>query len=74
MEPNDTSKKSVFHEPQAPKGSIGTQIRQYLFLKKRDKSEPRNVNMFLMHGMNRISIFVFLIAIIIFIIRAIARH
>jgi hypothetical protein len=55
-------------------GSVWTQIKQYLFLKKRDPNEPRNVNIFLMHGMNRISILVFLIAIIILIIRAITRH
>jgi Ni,Fe-hydrogenase I cytochrome b subunit len=53
---------------------VWNQIKQYLFLKKRDPSEPRSVNMFLMHGMNRISILVFLIAVIILIIRAFSRH
>jgi hypothetical protein len=56
------------------KGNIWNQIKQYLFLRKRDPNEPRNVNIFLMHGMNRISILVFLIAIILLIIRAIFRH
>jgi Ni,Fe-hydrogenase I cytochrome b subunit len=56
------------------RSGIWNQIRQYLFLKKRDPDEPRNVNIFLMHGMNRISIIVFLIAIILIIIRAILRH
>lgn len=59
---------------QQHRGGIWNQIKQYLFLKKRDPDEPRNVNIFLMHGMNRISIIVFLIAIILVIIRAFMRH
>lgn len=53
--------------------SIWRQILQYLFIKKRDKSEPLNTNTRLMHGMNRISIIVFLVAVIIMLIRLI-RH
>ena len=53
---------------------VWRQIQQYLFLKKRDPNEPRNTNIILMHGMNRISILVFLIAIIILIVRALTRH
>ena len=48
---------------------VWNQIQQYLFLKKRDPNAPRNANIFLMHGMNRISIFIFLIAIIVMIVR-----
>lgn len=55
-----TMKKGIWH-----------QILTYFYLRKRDKSDERSVNMFLMHGMNRISIFVFLIAIIIMIVRLI---
>jgi Ni,Fe-hydrogenase I cytochrome b subunit len=58
----------------AYRGSIWNQIKQYLFLKKRDPNEPRNVNIFLMHGMNRISILIFLVALILIIIRAFMRH
>ncbi len=46
------------------------QILQYLYLKPREKSH--NINTSLMHGMNRISILVFLIAVIIMIIRALS--
>ena len=53
---------------------VWNQIQQYLFLKKRDPNAPRSVNMFLMHGMNRISIIVFLIAIIVMIVRFFTRH
>ncbi len=60
--------------PAGRQEGIWNQIKQYLFLKKRDPNEPRNVNIFLMHGMNRISILIFLIAVIILIIRALTRH
>ncbi len=60
--------------PTSQRTGIWNQVKQYLFLKKRDPNEPRNVNIFLMHGMNRISIVVFLIAIIILIVRAFTRH
>ena len=50
------------------------QILRYFYLRKRDPDAPKDVNLFLMHGMNRISIFVFLVALIIIIVRAILRH
>ena len=50
------------------------QILTYFYLRKRDPNAPRNVDLFLMHGMNRISIFVFLVALIVLITRAIIRH
>jgi hypothetical protein len=50
------------------------QILRYFYLRKRDPNAPRNVDLKLMHGMNRISILVFLIAIIIMIVRLINRH
>lgn len=49
------------------------QILTYFYIRKRDKDDPRSVNMFLMHGMNRISILVFLIAVIIMIVRLLTR-
>jgi hypothetical protein len=49
------------------------QILTYLYLKKRDPNEPRNTNLILMHGMNRISIIVFLIALVVMIVRLINR-
>ena len=41
------------------------QFAIYLFLKKKDKNVPKDKYLGLMHGMNRISVFVFLIALII---------
>jgi len=48
---------------------VWRQIAEYLYIKKRDPNEPRTQWMKYMHGMNRISILIFLIAIIIMIIR-----
>lgn len=50
------------------------QILTYFYLRKRDPDAPHNTNIFLMHGMNRISIFIFLIAIIVMIVRLFTRH
>ena len=41
------------------------QIAEYLFIRKRDPNAPHTQWMKYMHGINRISIFLFLIALII---------
>ncbi|GMV77576.1 MAG: hypothetical protein AMXMBFR79_07110 [Chitinophagaceae bacterium] len=41
------------------------QLGEYLYLKKRDPNEPRTQWMKYMHGMNRISLLMFLVAVII---------
>jgi len=53
---------------------IWNQILTYFYIRKRKADEPRNTNIFLMHGMNRISLFVFLIGIIVMIVRLFHRH
>ncbi len=45
------------------------QIGEYLFLVKRDPNQERTGMMKAMHGMNRISLIVFLIGIIIILVR-----
>ena len=45
------------------------QILTYLYLRKRDPSEPRNMSIKFMHGMNRISLLMFLFAVIVMIVR-----
>jgi hypothetical protein len=49
---------------------VWRKIAEYLYLRKRDPNEPVTQWMKYMHGINRISIFMFLIAIIILIIKA----
>lgn len=44
---------------------IWKQIAEYLYIKKRDPNEPNSQWIRYMHGMNRISIFMFLIGIIV---------
>ena len=45
------------------------QLARYFYIRKRDPSEPETQWMRYMHGINRISIFMFLVALIIVIIR-----
>jgi len=49
------------------------QILTYFYIRKRNPNDPKDINVKLMHGMNRISLFVFLIAIVVMIIRML-RH
>lgn len=48
---------------------IWDQIAEYLYLKKRDPQEKRTQWMKYMHGINRLSIILFLIAIVIMIVK-----
>lgn len=49
------------------------QILRYLYLQKKDPNAPDNTNIRFMHGMNRISIFMFLFALIVLLVRFL-RH
>ncbi len=53
---------------------VWSQIAEYLYLKKKDPNAPRGGWIKYMHGINRISIFMFLAAIIVIIIRALFFH
>ncbi|MEN9686029.1 MAG: hypothetical protein RLZZ28_1815 [Bacteroidota bacterium] len=48
---------------------IWSQIAEYLYIKKRDPEQERTKWMKYMHGMNRISLIVFLVAILIIIFK-----
>lgn len=50
---------------------IWRQVLEYLYIKKRNPDEPRTQWMKYMHGMNRISLLLFLVALVIIIIRLI---
>jgi hypothetical protein len=49
--------------------SILSQIAEYLYLKKPDPDRPKTQWMKYMHGINRISIFLFLFALMIILLR-----
>ena len=53
------------------KSGVWNQILTYFYIRKRDPNDPRNINIKMMHGMNRISLFMFLIAVVVMIIRLI---
>lgn len=50
---------------------IFTQIAEYLYLKKRDDSSPRSTSLKFMHGVNRLSLLLFILAMIILAIKLI---
>ena len=50
---------------------IWQQVQEYLYLKKKDPSQPDSAWMKYMHGINRISIFMFLVAILVIILKVI---
>ena len=52
------------------------QLAEYLYIKKKDPSAPRSSWMRYMHGINRISIFMFLFGLLIILVRLIffRRH
>lgn len=45
------------------------QIAEYLYIKKRDPNAPRDINIKFMHGMNRISLFMFIAALLFMLIK-----
>ena len=53
--------------------SIWKQIAEYLYIRKRDPKEERTQWMKYMHGMNRISLIMFLVALIIIIIKMLTK-
>lgn len=50
---------------------IWRQLQEYFYLKKRDPNAPHTPWMRYMHGINRISLFMFLVAIVIIIVKLI---
>jgi hypothetical protein len=48
---------------------VWRQVAEYFYLKKRDPNAPHTRTIKVMHGINRISIFMFLLAIIVIIVR-----
>ena len=48
---------------------IWRQVAEYLYIRKRDPNEPHTPWMKYMHGMNRISIIIFLIAMMVIVFR-----
>lgn len=48
---------------------IWSQFAEYLYLKKKDPNAPRTQWMKYMHGMNRLSLIIFLVALLIIVFR-----
>ncbi len=52
---------------------VWRQLAEYLYIKKRDPNDERTQWMKYMHGMNRISLLMFLVALVFMIIRLVFR-
>ena len=52
---------------------VWKQVAQYLYLKKKDPNAPNSQWVKYMHGINRISIFLFLIGLIILAVKLLRR-
>ncbi|NML24047.1 hypothetical protein HHL16_24430 [Pseudoflavitalea sp. G-6-1-2] len=52
---------------------IWKQFAEYLYIKKRDPNAPKTFSLKMMHGINRLSLIMFVIAIIIMIIKLISK-
>ncbi|MBC7554729.1 MAG: hypothetical protein H7257_12195 [Taibaiella sp.] len=55
------------------KSTFWHQILTYFYIRKRNPNDPRDINTTLMHGMNRISLFVFLVGIVVMLFRIFSR-
>lgn len=53
---------------------IFRQIGEYLYIKKKDPNAPNSKWVKYMHGINRLSIFLFLLAMIILIVKLVRGH
>jgi hypothetical protein len=53
--------------------SILKQVAEYLYLKKKDPNAPNTSFLKYMHGINRISIFLFIVALVILAVKLIKR-
>lgn len=49
------------------------QVAEYLYLRKRDPNAPNSQFVKAMHGINRLSIFLFIIALVIIIVKLVLR-
>ncbi len=45
------------------------QVAEYLYIKKRDPNAKRDLNIKLMHGMNRISLLIFLASLVFILVK-----
>lgn len=52
---------------------VWNQVAQYLYLRKKDPNAPKSQFVKYMHGINRISIFLFLIGLIILAVKLLRR-
>ena len=57
------------HQDQEKHSAMWKMILTYLYLRKQDPNDPKHLDVRFMHGMNRISIFLFLLALVLMLVR-----
>ncbi|MFL5808269.1 MAG: DUF6728 family protein [Flavisolibacter sp.] len=53
---------------------VWKQLAEYLYIRKPDPNSPKSLFVKYMHGINRISVLLFILALIILAIKLIVRH
>ena len=53
---------------------VWNQIAEYLYLKKKDPNRPKSKWIGYMHGINRISLLLFIVALIILIVKLVVKR
>ena len=68
-----TEEKEVKEEKMKAKDFFGFSEVAGYFFRKKDPNRPKNFNLKMMHGINKISIIMFLIALTVMIVRFLSR-
>lgn len=65
IEPDSIIICSIFVKPQFQYMGVWTQIAEYLYLKKKDPNRPKSKWIGYMHGINRLSLLIFILCLVI---------
>jgi hypothetical protein len=65
IEPDRILICSIFAKPQFQFMGVWTQIAEYLYLKKKDPNRPKSKWIGYMHGINRLSLLIFILCLVI---------
>jgi hypothetical protein len=64
---------SIFAKPQFLYMGVWTQIAEYLYLKKKDPNRPKSKWIGYMHGINRLSLLIFILCLVILAIKLLRK-
>jgi hypothetical protein len=73
IEPDSILICSIFAKPQLQLMGVWNQIAEYLYLKKKDPNRPKSKWIGYMHGINRLSLLIFILCLIILAIKLLRK-